>query len=121
MSYYDGRDSRGYRVKRDRYSRPGGYVEETYVDSRGGYGRELGPIRRRDNDSQESVVEEVTRDFPPGEYYYGYPRSRRSMPVRETVPRRARSAGRDPYYDDDYYRRDDYRPRRSKRYPDKRK
>ncbi|CRG85134.1 hypothetical protein PISL3812_02262 [Talaromyces islandicus] len=119
MSYYDGRDSRGYRVKRDRYSRPGGYVEETYVDNRGGYGRELGPLRRYD-DSQESVVEEVTRDFPPGEHYYGYSRPRRTMSVRESGPRRARSAGRDPYYDDEYYRRDDYRPRRSRRYPDKR-
>jgi hypothetical protein len=120
MSYYDGRDSRGYRVKRDRYSRPGGYVEETYVDSRGGYGRELGPLRRHD-DSQESVVEEVTRDFPPGEHYYGYSRPSRTMSVRESGTRRARSAGRDPYYDDEYYRRDDYRPRRSRRYPDKRK
>lgn len=122
MSYYDTRDGRGYRVKRDRYSRPGGYVEETYVDSRDGYGRELGPARRRDTDSQESVVEEVTRDFPPGEYYYGYSKPRRAMSVREPATRRARSAGRDPYYDDEYYyRRDDPRPRRSKRYPDKRK
>ena len=80
MSYYDGRDSRGYRVKRERYSRPGGYVEETYLDNRGGYGRDLAPVRR--HDSEESV-EEVTRDFPPGEYYYGYPRPRRAMSVRD--------------------------------------
>ncbi|KAH8693201.1 hypothetical protein BGW36DRAFT_302515 [Talaromyces proteolyticus] len=118
MSYYDTRDSRGYRVKRDRYSRPGGgYVEETYVDNRGGYGREMDLVRRRD--SQESVVEEVTRDFPPGEPYYGYPRPRRTMSVREGA-RRARSAGRDPYYDEEYYRREDYAPRKSKRYRDDR-
>lgn len=114
MSYYnDGR----YRVKRDRYSRPGGgVVDETYVDSRGGYGSQL--VRRRD-DSEDSVVEEVTRDFPPGESY-GYQRPRRVTTVREGV-RRARSAGgRDPYYDEDYYRRDEYRPSRPKRYDDRR-
>ncbi|EEA20589.1 conserved hypothetical protein [Talaromyces marneffei ATCC 18224] len=114
MSYYDSRDSRGYRVKRDRYSRPdGGYVEETYVDNRGGYPYDYDTrLVRRRGDSEESVVEEVSRDFPPGESYYGYPR--RAATVREG-PRRARSVGRDPYYDEEYYRREDYRPRRSKR------
>ncbi|KUL91236.1 hypothetical protein ZTR_01551 [Talaromyces verruculosus] len=116
MSYYDSRDSRGYRVKRDRYSRPdGGYVEETYVDKRGGYPYDYDTrLVRRRGDSEESVVEEVSRDFPPGEYYYGYPGPRRASTVREGA-RRARSAGRDPYYDEEYYRREDYRPRRSKR------
>lgn len=115
MSYYDARDSRGYRVKRDRYSRPGGgYVEETYVDNRGGYGYDYDSRLVRRHDSEESVVEEVARDFPPGEYYYGNPGPRRAATVREGV-RRARSVGRDPYYDEDYYRREDYRPRRSKR------
>lgn len=125
MSYYDPRDSRAYRVKRDRYSRPGGgYVEETYVDNRGGgYGYDYDydtRLTRRRGDSDESVVEEVARDFPPGEYYYGYPGPRRTATVREGV-RRARSVGRDPYYDEEYYRRDDYRPRRSNRYDGRRK
>ncbi|OKL58883.1 hypothetical protein UA08_05460 [Talaromyces atroroseus] len=120
MSYYDPRDRRAYRVKRDRYSRPGGgYVEETYVDNRGGYGydRDYDNTRLiRRGDSEESVVEEVPRDFPPGEYYYGNP-----GPRRAATARRARSVGRDPYYDDEYYRRDDYyRPRRSRRYDDRR-
>lgn len=121
MSYYDARDSRGYRVKRDRYSRPGGgYVEETYVDNRGGYGYDYDSRLVRRHDSEESVVEEVARDFPPGEYYYGNPGPRRAATVREGV-RRARSVGRDPYYDEEYYRREDYRPRRSKRSDGRRK
>lgn len=122
MSYYDSRDSRGYRVKRDRYSRPdGGYVEETYVDSRGGYPYDYDTrLVRRRGDSEESVVEEVSRDFPPGEHYYGYPGPRRAATVREGA-RRARSVGRDPYYDEEYYRREDYLPRRSKRSDGRRK
>jgi hypothetical protein len=123
MSYHDPRDRRGYRVKRDRYSRPGGgYVEETYVDNRGGPGYDYDYDSRlvRRGDSEESVVEEVARDFPPGQYYYGAPGPRRAATVREGA-RRARSVGRDPYYDDEYYRREDYRPRRSRRNDDRRR
>jgi hypothetical protein len=118
MSYYG--DSR-YRAKRDKHSRPSGYVEETYVDSRGGGygGRQMELVRRRD-DSDDSVVEEVTRDFPPGEYY-GYPRRSRVTRVREGARRARSTGGPDPYYDDGgYYRRDDYRPRRSRRHDERR-
>lgn len=116
MSYYD--DSR-YRGRRDKYSRGStGYVEDAYVDNRGGYGGRMELVRRRD-DSDDSVVEEVTRDFPPGDYY-GYPRPRRVTTVREGVRRARSTGGRDPYFDEEYYRRDDYRPRRSRRYDDRR-
>lgn len=117
MAYHDSRDTRGYHVKRERYARPdGGYVEETYVDNRAGYPYDYdNRIVRRRGDSEESVVEEVSRDFPPGEHYYGYSAApRRAASVREGA-RRTRSVGRDPYYDEDYYRREDYRPRRSRR------
>lgn len=113
MSYYD---DRRHRSTRDRY-RPTGYVEETYVDSRGGNNSRMDLVRRYDDSNDE--VEEVQRDFPPGEYSYGRPRRTKVTTVREGV-RRARSVGgRDPYYGGGYYRRDDYR--RSGRYDDRRK
>lgn len=105
MSYYD--DGR-YRNRRDR-PRQDGYADDGYVDNR--------VVYRKRRDSDDSVVEEVTRDFPPGEY--DYPRRTRVTTVREGV-RRARSAGRDPYYDGGYYRRDDYAAPVA-RYSDRRK
>ncbi|KAL1853034.1 hypothetical protein Plec18170_005616 [Paecilomyces lecythidis] len=106
MSYYD---DRRYRSNRDRY-RPTGYVEETYVDSRGNNGR-MDLVRRYD-DSDDEVIEEVQRDFPPGEYSYGIPRRGKVTTVREGV-RRARSVGgQDPYYGGGYYRRGGHRRRR---------
>jgi hypothetical protein len=61
---------------------------------------------------EDSPIEEVQRDFPPGEYAYGhYPkrRSRRhpSGQYMTTSAPRARSAhGRDSRYPDDYYYHD---------------
>lgn len=102
MSYYDSR----HRAKRDRYP------DEPYVDGQ--------LVRRQSDDS----VEEVSRDFLPGDYYYEYgPQRSRGSAVREGI-RRARSVnGPNPYYDDEddeYYRRENYRPRRSRRYDDRR-
>ena len=92
MSYYDdGPDPpRRHRSGRDRRSRPV-YEEEEVIEKRRGpprqevtTHREL--IRRQDSDD----IEEVQRDFPPGEGFYG-----RRGPYRDPYPpRRARSDGR---------------------------
>ncbi|KAJ9236597.1 hypothetical protein DTO169E5_5588 [Paecilomyces variotii] len=114
MSYYY--DDRRYRSNRDRY-RPTGYVEETYVDSRGGDNGRMELVRRYD-DSDDEVIEEVQRDFPPGEYSYGIPRRSKTTTIREGV-RRARSVGgQDPYYGGGYYRRGGHR--RPRGYDDRR-
>ncbi|KAL1992321.1 hypothetical protein VTN49DRAFT_4353 [Thermomyces lanuginosus] len=113
MSYYG--DPR-YRASRDRYDyRFHGDYDDAYVDRRGGYGYGGDLVPRRGG-SDESLVEEVERDFPPGEYYYGYSKPRRSATVREGV-RRPRSAGAPyPYYDDEYYYHREYRPSRRPRH-----
>lgn len=115
MSHYA--DTR-YRPRQERDSRTAGYVEDSYVESRGGHGNRQMELAYHHDDSDGSI-EEVTRDYPPGEYGYGYgyPRRGKVTTVREGV-RRTRSVGaRDPYHDNGYYRSDDYR--RSKRYRDK--
>ena len=107
MSYtsYDTQDrkhrSDRHRDRDSRRDRPT-YREEEIVEARTGprQPHQMDLVRRRDDS-----VEEVERDFPPGDGYA----QRRST-------RRARSDGRGRYDDDDYL--DDRR--RSKRYDDKR-
>ena len=120
MSYYDDdRPPRRNRSTKER--RPRDYTEEETYVGRGGLdprdSRQL--VRRRDDST--SSVEEITRDFAPGE---GSGYVRRKTVVREGVrpARRARSVGR---YDDGYddSRRSDYASskRSSKRSDDRRK
>lgn len=99
-----------YRSRRDRRYRQdeGAYMDGGYTDNQ--------LVYRKRRDSDDSFVDEVTRDYQPGEP--GYARRRRVTSVREGV-RRAHSAGRDPYYDEGYYRHDSY-VARSPRYSDRR-
>lgn len=116
MSHYA--DAR-YRSRQERDSRAG-YVEDDYVESRGGRGNRQMELAYHHNDSEGSI-EEVTRDYPPGEYGYGYdyPRHGKVTTVREGV-RRTRSVGaRDPYYGSRSHRSDNHR--QSRRYHDNRK
>ncbi|KAK2755860.1 hypothetical protein FQN54_005655 [Arachnomyces sp. PD_36] len=87
------------------------------------------PLTTRMDAHEDSPIEEIQRDFPPGEYAYGQRPKRRSRRTRDydsgAPPRRARSAhghGRyddpPPYYDDhrssrrsDRHRSDRHRPK----------
>jgi hypothetical protein len=53
---------------------------------------------RPHRDDSVDSIEEIHRDFPPGEGGY----ARRGTPFYDGSRRRARSAGRDRLYDDDY-------------------
>ena len=103
MSYtsYDNQERR-QRSDRPRRDRPV-YREEEIIESRTGPrpSRQTDLVRRRDDS-----VEEVQRDFPPGNTY-----------IQRRTARRARSDGRSRYDDDDRY--EDPR-RRNKRYDDRR-
>ena len=108
MSYYDDDPPRRHKPGRDRDSRRNRpvYEEEEIIEKRRGplrqdvqTHREL--VRRQDSDD----IEEVQRDFPPGEGL-----GRRGA----NPPRRARSDGR---RDRDY---DSYGGRKSRGYDDKR-
>lgn len=111
MSYsyasYDTQDPpRRHRSERhrDRRSRrdapPPDYRETTYVEKREGPipSGHMELIRRTRDDSDE-YVEEVRRDFPPGDGAY---HQRRGAPRDQYAPRRARSADRGRYKDDYY-------------------
>lgn len=106
MSYtsYDTQDrkhrSDRHRDRDSRRDRPS-YKEEEIVETRTGprQSHQMDLVRRRDDS-----VEEVERDFPPGDGY-----------VQRRSTRRARSDGRGRYDDDDYYED----RRRSKRYDGK--
>lgn len=121
MSYYDDRRYHRPSRDRDRYARPS-YIDEPYVGYKG-RDRDTDFVRRRYDDSDDSLVEEAHRDFAPGEYgpgyyRYGHGRPRHSRTVLEGRPHS--TGGRDPYYGDGYYY---YRPDsrcRSKRYDDRR-
>ncbi|KAL5357039.1 hypothetical protein BJX96DRAFT_143825 [Aspergillus floccosus] len=121
MAYYDERQY--YPPTRDRHSRPvAGYAQDYY----GSHPSHTDVVPRH-NLSDESV-EEIPRDYPPGDYAYEYghgyppPRHSRVATVQEGV-RRSHSMGGGtrggPYYDEsDYY----YRPsrgRHSKHYDDR--
>ncbi|KAJ5113590.1 hypothetical protein N7456_002124 [Penicillium angulare] len=100
MAYYD---RRSY-APRDRRSGGGGAVEY-YEDPRYRYERDLYPV---------DSVEEIPRDFPPGERYVyerGYDSRRPRRPAYEGMRRSSSVSGHDPYYDG-YYRSS--RPRRSR-------
>ncbi|KAL1976975.1 hypothetical protein VTN31DRAFT_3257 [Thermomyces dupontii] len=114
MSYYG--DPR-YRASRERYDyRPhDDYDDDVYAARRGGYGYGAHLIPRRGG-SDESLVEEVERDFPPGEYYYGYSKPRRSATVREGVRRPSSAGAPYPHYDDEYYYHREHRPSRRSRH-----
>lgn len=112
MAYYD---DRRYYSPRDRYAHPASYVDP-YNDPRGGYARRSREAYypRRSDDS----VEEVQRDYPPGEDYVyerGYNARRSRRPVYERVRRASSVGGHDPYYGGADYRS---QPRRS-RYDDR--
>lgn len=129
---YEDAPVRRRKSERDRRSGRGTkeYVEEETYMARGTNNapRQMSLVQRRRDDSPDSI-EEVQRDFPPGDGGY----VRRKTTVRESG-RRARSAsGRDTYardrdYDDGYGRRtseysgrsrresDDKRSRKSRRY-----
>lgn len=94
MSYtsYDTQDrkhrSDRHRDRDSRRDRPS-YKEEEIVETRTGprQSHQMDLVRRR-----EDSVEDVERDFPPGDGY-----------VQRRSTRRARSDGRGRYDDDDYY------------------
>lgn len=117
MSYYY--DDRHYSLPRDRRDRPASYAAEYYDEPRSyaRHGREVYPYRGSDDS-----VEEIQRDYPPGEDYVyerGYNSRRSRRPVYENVRRPSSVSGYDPYYNDGYYRS---RPRHStRRYDDRRK
>ena len=109
MSYYE--DEQPRRHRSHRHSRP------VYEEEQRSYRPKPPPqhmelIRRRDSDES---VEEVRRDFPPGDGTY----IQRKTTTRDRYPR-ARSVDRHSYYEADYYedpRRSDPRvSRRSRRY-----
>jgi len=112
MDYYD--DDRGSKRQSNRggRAREGEYQESNYYSSRGGHDdrdvRQNSLVRRRRDDSVSSI-EEIDREFAPGQGYV------RETTIRKhgTRPARARSYnGRDRYVDDydDQSRRgvDDY-------------
>lgn len=108
MAYYD--DPR-YPTPRDR-ARPMSYAAD-YRDSPRyeRYERQVYP---------DESVEEIQRDYPPGEGYVyerGYDSRRSRRPVYENVRRASSVSGHDPYYDG-YYRS---RARTSRDYDDRRK
>ncbi|KAJ5329359.1 hypothetical protein N7452_009749 [Penicillium brevicompactum] len=112
MSYYD---DRRYHSPRDRYARPVSYADP--YDDPPRYARhERDYVPRRSNDS---IVEEVQREYPPGSDY-GYERRytrRPTRPVQETVRRSSSVSGYDPHYDAAYRRP---RPRRTAHHEDRR-
>lgn len=127
MAYYD---SNQYHHQ-PRHSRPSaGYAHDYYYPSGGSSGAHhphpLDVVPRRDP-SDESV-EEIPRDYPPGEYYeYGtgyppQPRRTRVATVQEGV-RRSRSMGggrSGAYYDESDYAYRPSRGRRSRHHDDRR-
>ncbi|KAJ5714102.1 uncharacterized protein N7483_011283 [Penicillium malachiteum] len=110
MAYYD---ERRYRAPRDRAARPvSSYAPEYYDEPRyARYDRDVYP---------EDSVEEIQREYPPGDpygYERGYDSRRSRRPVYENVRRSSSVSGYDPYYDGGYSRS---RPHAS-RYDDRRK
>jgi hypothetical protein len=108
MSYYDDEVPRRHRSHR--HSRP--VYEEEIIESRTTRPRappqQMELVRRRDSDES---IEEVRRDFPPGDGTY----IQRKTTTRDRYPR-ARSMDRRSYYEeDDYYRDEPRRVRRSRR------
>ncbi|KAJ5151964.1 hypothetical protein N7492_010259 [Penicillium capsulatum] len=111
MAYYA---DRHYYSPRDRPRRS--YAADYYDDPR--YARYERERPRRGSDDS---VEEIQRDYPPGEdtvYERGYNHRRTRRPVYENVRRASSVSGYDPYYDAGYYRSS--RPRRSRRDDDHR-
>ena len=109
MSYYDDQEPRRHRSHRK--SRAPVYEEEVIEtrNSRGAPRGQMDLIRRRD-DSSDSI-EEVRRDFGPGEYVQRRTTVRDKYAPEPYAPR-ARSVDR---YDDDSYYDDRKGSRRSKR------
>jgi hypothetical protein len=99
MSRYDD-DRRSRHQGRDRYDD----YDDTRYDDRDAKSTTI--VRRRRDDSVSSV-EEVTRDFPPGEGRAIY----RETTVRKSGHRPV--GGRTKSYDDDYYEDDRYDDRSS--------
>lgn len=110
------REDRRY-MPRDRYDRPPSYADP-YNEPRGRYARyDRDVYARRGSDDS---VEEVQRDYPPGEdlvYERGYTSRRPRRPVYENVRRASSVSGYDPHYETGYYTS---RPRRSRHYDDRR-
>ncbi|CAG7952692.1 unnamed protein product [Penicillium salamii] len=108
MSYYD---DRRYQP-RDRYAHPVSYADP-YDDPRRYARHERNYVPRR---SDDSFVEEVQREYPPGsDYAYERRYTRRpTRPVQETVRRSSSVSGYDPYYDTRS------RPRRTRHHEEKR-
>lgn len=115
MAYYE--DRRSY--PRDRARPAAGYAADYYDDHPRGYARrdrEVYPYRGNDDS-----VEEIQRDYPPGDdyaYERGYNPRRPRRPVYENVRRASSVSGYDPYYDHGYYHS---RPRRSRQKHDDRR
>ncbi|KAJ5630802.1 uncharacterized protein N7484_010902 [Penicillium longicatenatum] len=112
MAYYE---DRRYPAPRDR-ARPVSYAADYYDSPR---------YERHDRQVYpDESVEEIQRDYPPGEGYVyerGYDSRRSRRPVYENVRRASSVSGHDPYYDGYYRSRarpsrqyDDRRPRRSR-------
>ncbi|KAJ5587738.1 uncharacterized protein N7459_003503 [Penicillium hispanicum] len=113
MAYYE---DRRYYEPRDRRARPASYAAEYYDEPRpyARHEREVYPYRGSDDS-----VEEIQRDYPPGEDYVyerGYNSRRSRRPVYENMRRASSVSGYDPYYNDGYYRS---RPRRSRHHDDR--
>lgn len=105
MAYYA---DRHYYPPRDRPRRS--HAADYYDEPR--YARyERERPRRGSNES----IEEIQRDYPPGEdtvYERGYNSRRSRRPVYENVRRASSVSGYDPYYDAGYQRSS--RPRRAR-------
>jgi hypothetical protein len=116
MAYYY--DDRNYTPRDRRAPRPMSYADP-YDEPRGYSSRhERAVYPRRGSDDS---IEEVQRDFPPGEEYAyergGYTSRRPRRPVYERVRRASSVGASDPYSDAAYYRS---RPRRTRDNDDRR-
>jgi hypothetical protein len=114
-SYYDADAPR--RHKTHRSHRAPVYQEEEIVESRTSRPQRQMELVRRPRDDSTSSIEEVRRDFPPGDGAYI---KRRTVVRDKYPPARARSVDNDSYYDD--YSRGNRRSdggRRSKRYDER--
>ncbi|KAJ5893939.1 hypothetical protein N7495_005630 [Penicillium taxi] len=118
MAYYE---DRSY-YPQDRRARPASYAADFYDDPRyARHDRELYPYR-----GSEDSVEEIQREYPPGEDYIererGYTSGRRPV-YYDTVRRASSVSGYDPYegaYPRSHHRRsryDDHRSHRSRYSP----
>ncbi|KAF9892566.1 hypothetical protein FE257_001675 [Aspergillus nanangensis] len=119
MAYYD--DRQYYQPPRDRASRPSNhdYYYPSSASPANPYPMDV--VHR--HDGSNNSVEEIPRDYPPGEYGYDYgppnPRRSRVATAQEGVRRSHSTGGRPPYYDDADYHHRSSRGRKPRHYDDR--